>query len=44
MSKYTIIGKGGLHDIIIDILDIEDYLGFYDDKESLNFILGILVK
>lgn len=41
MSKYTIIGKGGLHDIIIDILDIEDYLGFYDDKESPSkFYLG----
>ncbi len=41
MSNYTIIGKGGLHDIIIDILGEKNYLGFYDDKENLsNYYLG----
>lgn len=35
--KYIVIGKGGRHDIIVDILDIlgdADYGGFYDDNPS----------
>jgi sugar O-acyltransferase (sialic acid O-acetyltransferase NeuD family) len=32
--KYIIIGKGGRHDIIADILGEADYGGFYDDNPS----------
>lgn len=34
MSDFSIVGKGALHDVIIDILGIEKYKGYYDDKES----------
>ncbi len=45
MSKYTIIGKGGLHDIIIDILGKELYQGFYDDRlHNISYYLGELSK
>lgn len=41
MNNYAIIGKGGLHDIIIDILGEKNYLGFYDDKENRSiYYLG----
>jgi UDP-perosamine 4-acetyltransferase len=32
--KYIIVGKGGRHDIIVDILGDADYRGFFDDKPS----------
>lgn len=32
--KYIIIGKGGRHDIIVDILGEAGYGGFYDDNPS----------
>lgn len=32
--KYIIIGKGGRHDIIVDILGEANYGGFYDDNLS----------
>jgi sugar O-acyltransferase (sialic acid O-acetyltransferase NeuD family) len=32
--NYSIIGKGGLHDIILDILTKDKYQGFYDDSIS----------
>lgn len=32
--KYIVIGKGGRHDIIVDILGDADYGGFYDDNPS----------
>lgn len=44
-NKYTIIGKGGLHDIIIDILGKNFYQGFYDDRlHNTNYYLGELAK
>lgn len=33
-ATYTIIGKGGLFNIIREILVAQDFLGYYDDKES----------
>lgn len=36
MSCFGIVGKGALHDVIIDILGIENYVGYYDDTESNN--------
>lgn len=45
MSKYTIIGKGGLHDVIINILGKELYQGFYDDRlHNISYYLGELSK
>lgn len=32
--KYIVIGKGGRHDIIVDILGDADYGGFFDDNPS----------
>lgn len=32
--KYIVIGKGGRHDIIVDILGEADYAGFFDDNPS----------
>jgi sugar O-acyltransferase (sialic acid O-acetyltransferase NeuD family) len=34
--QYVVIGKGGRHDIIVDILGESDYGGFYDDKPSAS--------
>ncbi|TLP37783.1 DapH/DapD/GlmU-related protein [Arcobacter arenosus] len=43
MDNYAILGKGGLHDIIIDILGKELYQGFYDDRlHDTNYYLGEL--
>lgn len=43
MNHFSIAGKGALHDIIIDILGMENYKGFYDDYESKDsFYLGKL--
>ena len=37
---YSIIGKGGLHDIVLDILKDYKYQGFYDDtiSDSNNYL------
>lgn len=34
MNDFSIVGKGALHDILIDILGVENYKGYYDDYES----------
>lgn len=45
MDNYTIVGEGGLHDIIIDILGEEIYQGFYDDRlHNSSYYLGQLSK
>ncbi len=33
-STYSIIGKGGLYNIIREIMTAHDFLGYYDDKET----------